>query len=115
MNQPTLRDLTGIPSPQLQAQLQLLVACSMELTEQAIRLHREYERDAAARPEAEYDRYMQLHAAYMQAHKLHMDVHAEFMVVHEELARRGRSIQLARPPEPSHARVTLLARSRPAR
>jgi hypothetical protein len=92
MGQTTLRDLTLVSDTELLAEQQLLLAQSMDLTDQGVRLHRKAERHAADGPEPDHERFRQVHVAYMQVHKRHMQVHAEFVSLHEELKRRGRYI-----------------------
>ncbi len=78
----------GATDEQLQAEEQRLLALSMEMTTEGVALLNEAARFLAG-PDADPERYSQLHADYMQAHEQHMKVHAEFVRVHQELQRRG--------------------------
>ena len=78
----------GASSEQLKAEEQRLLALSLEMMNEGAALRNEAERFRMG-PEADRERYIQLHADYMQAHEQHMQVHEEFMHVHRELQRRG--------------------------
>ena len=78
----------GASSEELQAEEHRLLDLSLKMTNEGIALLNEAERFLVG-PEADRERYMQLHADYMQAHAQHMQVHEDFMRLHQELQRRG--------------------------